>query len=96
MDSSPASLFDSYEQDFQQILQSIRQRLEGDGSDQRGGTSETHLVCFSRPQFFSSEQKKAVLRRVEMELDEADEMVCTYSLSPCMADGSTRTKLTCF
>lgn len=96
MDSSPASLFDSYEQDFQQILQSIRQRLDGDGSDQRGGTSETRVVCFSsRPQFFS-EQKKAVLRRVEMELDEADEMVCTYSLSPCMAYRSTRTKLTCF
>ncbi|KAH9985290.1 vesicle transport v-SNARE protein N-terminus-domain-containing protein [Russula vinacea] len=57
MDSSPTALFDSYEQDFQQILQSIRQKLEGDGSDQRG------------------EQKKAALRRVEMELDEADEMV---------------------
>lgn len=41
MDSSPASLFDSYEQDFQQILQSIRQKLEGDGSDQRGGTPDT-------------------------------------------------------
>lgn len=47
MDSSPASLFDSYEQEFQQILQSIRQRLEGDGSDQRGGAPETaHLVRF--------------------------------------------------
>lgn len=57
MDSSPTSLFDSYEQDFQQILQSIRDKLEGDGSDQRG------------------EKKKAALRRVEMELDEADEMV---------------------
>lgn len=37
MDSSPASLFNSYEQDFQQILQSIRDKLEGDGADQRGG-----------------------------------------------------------
>ena len=37
MDSSPTSLFDSYEQDFQQILQSIREKLEGDGSEQRGG-----------------------------------------------------------
>ncbi|KAI0271263.1 t-SNARE [Gloeopeniophorella convolvens] len=57
MDSSPTSLFDSYEQDFQQILQSIRDKLEGDAADQRG------------------EQKKAALRRVEMELDEADEMI---------------------
>jgi len=37
MDSSPASLFNSYEQDFQQILQSIRDKLDGDGTDQRGG-----------------------------------------------------------
>jgi len=57
MDSSPDVLFDSYEQDFQQILESIRDKLEVDGTDQRG------------------EQKKAALRRVEMELDEADEMV---------------------
>jgi vesicle transport through interaction with t-SNAREs protein 1 len=75
MDSSPTALFDSYEQDFQQILQSIRQKLEGDGSDQRGGMTETTRF----PQYLTSlaEQKKAALRRVEMELDEADEMVCT-------------------
>ncbi|EPQ61357.1 vesicle transport v-snare protein vti1 [Gloeophyllum trabeum ATCC 11539] len=57
MDNSPTALFDSYEQDFQQIIASIRDKLEGDGKDQRG------------------EQRKAALRRVEMELDEADEMV---------------------
>ncbi|KAH9970527.1 vesicle transport v-SNARE protein N-terminus-domain-containing protein [Lactifluus volemus] len=62
MDSSPTSLFDSYEQDFKQILQSIREKLEGDGSDQRG------------------EQKKAALRRVEMELDEADEMIAQMEI----------------
>ena len=34
---------------------------------------------FASPQDLTlpPEQKKAVLRRVEMELDEADEMVCT-------------------
>ncbi|KAH7920806.1 V-snare-domain-containing protein [Leucogyrophana mollusca] len=57
MDNSPTALFDSYEQDFQQIIDSIRSKLEGDGKDERG------------------EQRKAALRRVEMELDEADEMV---------------------
>ena len=36
MDSSPASLFDAYEQDFQQILQNTREKLEGDGTE-RGG-----------------------------------------------------------
>ncbi|KAI0693406.1 vesicle transport v-SNARE protein N-terminus-domain-containing protein [Cytidiella melzeri] len=57
MDNSPTALFDSYEQDFKQIVNSIREKLEGGGENERG------------------EQRKAVLRRVEMELDEADEMV---------------------
>jgi vesicle transport through interaction with t-SNAREs protein 1 len=57
MENSPTALFDSYEQDFQQFLETIKQKLEGDGADQQG------------------EQRKATLRRVEMELDEADEMV---------------------
>ena len=57
MDNSPTALFDSYEQDFKQIIQSIRDKLEGDAKDAQG------------------EQRKAALRRVEMELDEADEMV---------------------
>ncbi|KAL1943456.1 hypothetical protein VTO73DRAFT_4531 [Trametes versicolor] len=57
MDTSPTALFDSYEQDFKQIIQSIRTKLEGDAQDAQG------------------EQRKAALRRVEMELDEADEMV---------------------
>lgn len=38
MDSSPTSLFDSYEQDFKQIIQSISQKLDGDAKDERGGT----------------------------------------------------------
>ncbi|THH29329.1 hypothetical protein EUX98_g4857 [Antrodiella citrinella] len=57
MENSPTSLFDSYEQDFQQIISSIRQKLDGDTNNDGG------------------EQRKAALRRVEMELDEADEMV---------------------
>lgn len=57
MDSSPTALFDSYEADFEQIVASIREKLDGDNSSQ------------------PAEQRKAALRRVEMELDEADEMV---------------------
>ncbi|KAH8105765.1 vesicle transport v-snare protein vti1 [Phellopilus nigrolimitatus] len=57
MDTSPTALFDSYEQDFKQIVASIRDKVDGDGAGERG------------------EQRKAALRRVEMELDEADEMV---------------------
>ncbi|KAI0337261.1 V-snare-domain-containing protein [Trametopsis cervina] len=57
MDNSPTALFDSYEQDFKQIVASIREKLESGDENERG------------------EQRKAALRRVEMELDEADEMV---------------------
>ena len=35
---SPTALFDSYEQDFQQIIASIRDKLEGESKDERGGT----------------------------------------------------------
>ncbi len=83
MDNSPTALFDSYEADFKQIIQSIRGKLEGDAKDVQG------------------EQRKAALRRVEMELDEADEMVraCLSSwwslessgcLSVCTGAGARR------
>jgi len=55
MDNSPTALFDSYSQDFQQLISSVREKLEAPGSN--------------------GEQRKAALRRVEMELDEADEMI---------------------
>ncbi|KAF8336686.1 vesicle transport v-snare protein vti1 [Amanita rubescens] len=57
MDSSPAGLFDSYDQDFKHIIQGIRDKLDGSGKPERG------------------EQRKAALRRVEIELDEADDIV---------------------
>ena len=37
MDSSPTALFETYEQDFRQITDSVRSKLEGDGKDERGG-----------------------------------------------------------
>lgn len=43
MDNSPTALFDSYEQDFQQIVQSISQKLDGDAKEERGGTYSTSL-----------------------------------------------------
>lgn len=44
MNSSPTSLFDSYEQDFQQFIDTIREKLEGDGSDERGGKSSSFMI----------------------------------------------------
>jgi len=57
MDLTPTALFDSYEQDFQHVIQSIREKVEGAGKDQKG------------------EQRKAALRKVEIELDEADDII---------------------
>ena len=37
MDTSPTALFDSYEQDFQQIISSIRDKLEGDAKSDAAG-----------------------------------------------------------
>ncbi|KAF8665541.1 hypothetical protein AX16_000002 [Volvariella volvacea WC 439] len=62
MDTSPTALFESYEQDFQQFIETIRQKLEGDEDGQ------------------SPDNRKASLRRAEMELDEADEMVSQMEL----------------
>ena len=83
MDQSPTSLFDSYESDFKQIIASIREKLDGDAKGEQTGTSRNPpcslplssarcIRCVS-----GTEQRKAALRRVEMELDEADEMVST-------------------
>ncbi|CDO76151.1 hypothetical protein BN946_scf185027.g14 [Trametes cinnabarina] len=81
MDTSPTSLFDSYEQDFSQIIQSIRDKLEGDGKDAQGGASVLSASVLNLAECgkltapsWAAEQRKAALRRVEMELDEADEM----------------------
>lgn len=37
MDSSPTSLFESYEQDYKQIIASIRGKLDGEANTQKGG-----------------------------------------------------------
>ncbi|KJA29948.1 hypothetical protein HYPSUDRAFT_126398 [Hypholoma sublateritium FD-334 SS-4] len=57
MDTSPTALFDSYEQDFNQLVDAVVDKLE------------------SNPGAADLEQRRSNLRRVEMELDEADEMV---------------------
>ncbi|KAF8974196.1 vesicle transport v-snare protein vti1 [Flammula alnicola] len=59
MDTSPTALFDSYEQDFKQFIETIHEKLEDNGGSDK-------------------EQRKATLRRVEMELDEADEMLVKH------------------
>jgi len=56
MNSSPTALFDSYEQDFQQIITIISQRFDKAAADE-------------------NTERKATLRRLDIEIDEADEML---------------------
>jgi len=56
MDTSPTALFESYEQDFRQLIEAVQEKLKDNGGDEK-------------------EKRKSNLRRVEMELEEADEMV---------------------
>ena len=57
MDNSPTTLFDNYAQDFDQVISSVRQKLDADSPGMRG------------------DERKAALRMVELEFDEAEEMV---------------------
>ena len=79
MESSPTALFESYEQDFKTIISSIRDKVEVEAAGQKGGRSTVARQRTTQPLTFHgynlSEQRKATLRFVEMELDEADEMV---------------------
>lgn len=77
MDNSPTGLFDNYEQDFRQLIQGVRQKLEGDAKEERGGRQYlTYMTVLRLTGVRILEQRKAELRRVDMDLDEADEMVC--------------------
>ncbi|KAF7797876.1 hypothetical protein EIP86_009082 [Pleurotus ostreatoroseus] len=62
MDSSPTALFEAYEQDFQQLIDSIRDKVDKDDTGDP--------VLIDRP-----EQRKTDLRRADMEVEEAEEMV---------------------
>lgn len=96
MDSSPTSLFDSYSQDFEQIISSIRDKLEGEaGKNESGGTFYIlPTILFHKYRMHAiqicTEQRKASLRRVEMELDEADEMVRPIPCPPISYELTTR------
>jgi vesicle transport through interaction with t-SNAREs protein 1 len=74
MDQTPTQLFESYEADFQLLVSSIKDKLEGGGKSLQGGAYVLPPPTFltSSPQ---TEQRKAALRKVEIELDEADDIV---------------------
>jgi hypothetical protein len=75
MDSTTS--FNTYEQDFKVLAHSIRSQLDGDASEAQTGEMWrcVSLSSKSNASLSSAEQRKATSRRVEMELEEADEMV---------------------
>lgn len=56
MDNSPTALFDTYEQDFRQIIDSVRSKLEGDGKDERGGEDNAYILATIYP--YASKQNR--------------------------------------
>lgn len=48
MDTSPTALFDSYEQDFRQFIETIREKLEDNASDDKGGESYRIILLYIR------------------------------------------------
>ena len=80
MDATPTALFDSYEQDFKHIIRSISDKLEGNGKNQLGGMLLLTLRIIANSLVFWQEQRKAALRKVELELDEADDIVHSPSI----------------
>ncbi|CAD6565410.1 MAG: hypothetical protein TREMPRED_001166 [Tremellales sp. Tagirdzhanova-0007] len=57
MDNSPTALFENYDEDFKQLLTSLKGKLEGDIKALKG------------------EQRKAALKKVGEELEEAEEII---------------------
>lgn len=73
MDATPGlELFENYESDLQQVISSANDKIQqahGSASGSQGGDAQgSHRSAV--------EAKKAGLRRAEMELEEADEIVC--------------------
>ncbi|KAG6867590.1 hypothetical protein C0993_000811 [Termitomyces sp. T159_Od127] len=78
MDSTPTALFDSYELDFRHILDGIRDKLEASS----GGAGASSQCPRPRPPESTTpaEQQRAALRKVELELDEADDIVSALEI----------------
>jgi vesicle transport through interaction with t-SNAREs protein 1 len=77
MEQPPTQLFELYEADFKVLLSNIKDKLDTNGKDWLGGVYDCAVV--PRLSYLSSlEQRKAALRKVEIELDEADDIVRSF------------------
>ena len=76
--STEVTLFESYEQDFNGLLLSIQSKLSAATSQ---GIGEFPARVPHTDAYDGIEQRKASIRRAELEMDEADDMVrCLISL----------------
>lgn len=77
----PTAIFNSYEHEFTQLIENVKQSLEADGTGSNGGkylvisAAISHAFKVVAYLAFTAEAKKAALRRVEISLDEADDLV---------------------
>ncbi|CEQ41408.1 SPOSA6832_03112, partial [Sporobolomyces salmonicolor] len=71
-----ASVFAEYETDLEAVARSVADKLEGDALTLRGGSSlaGSRLPAATRSRL-PSHERRSVFRRVERELEEADEII---------------------
>lgn len=70
-----SELFDSYEVDLQQLTGSIGAKLSTEVRELKGGQFVRSPSAHSTTDAVAVEPRKALLRRIENELEEADEIV---------------------
>lgn len=80
MDNEPTALFETYENDFVALVNAVKAKLDGEAKDAQGGEIFLHLLlsCKLGNDGPGTEARKALIRRADMELDEADEMVYIF------------------
>lgn len=70
-----SALFENYDEDLKQLIASLKGKLEGDVKQLKGGKLASPDEIARPSAEPNSEQKKAALKKVSEELDEAEEIV---------------------
>ncbi|BGP14515.1 t-SNARE VTI1 [Rhodosporidiobolus nylandii] len=85
-----ASVFTEYETDLESVLTGVADKLGGEAVTLRGGSSTRPLLLYSLEADLlvsgPQDERRAVFRRVERELEEADEIIAQMEVEVQMAD----------
>lgn len=81
MSQNSSALFQNYEQDYDNICSSIASKFKNHLPEQTGGTLALSFFKFILP----LEPRKATIRALERELEEAQEIVCTSRIMTGLA-----------